>query len=78
MEHPWSSINASIEFDEMQLMQYRAVKYPRVPKANHSKNHLLVYRGVEYTSGASEKLADVSDHHSVVDLVPSAHQSIAA
>ena len=32
----------------MQLMQYRAVKYPRIPRVQDSKQHLLVYRGVEY------------------------------
>ena len=62
----------------MQLMQYRAVKYPRVAKVNSAKQHLLVYRGVEYTSYASDQLGEMSGHQSVADFVPRSHQSIAA
>ena len=62
----------------MQLMQYRAVKYPRVAKVNSAKQHLLVYRGVEYTSYVSEQLTEPSGDQSVPDFVPRSHQSIAA
>ena len=62
----------------MQLMQYRAVKYPRVAKVNSAKQHLLVYRGVEYTSYVSEQLTEPSGDQSVLDFVPRSHQSIAA
>ena len=63
----------SIDFDSMQLMQYRAVKYPRVAKINTAKPHLLVYRGVEYTSSVSEQLTEVSDHQSDHDFVRRSH-----
>ena len=63
---------------KMQLMQYRAVKYPRVAKVNSAKQHLLVYRGVEYRSYVSEQLTEPSGDQSVLDFVPRSHQSIAA
>ena len=62
----------------MQLMQYRAVKYSRVAKVNSAKQHLLVYRGVEYTSYVSEQLTKISDDQPVLDFVSRLHQSIAA
>lgn len=62
----------------MQLMQYRAVKYPRAPRVQQSKKHLLVYRGVEYTSHVSEQLNEASADQSGLDFVPRSHQSIAA
>ena len=59
-------------------MQYRAVKYSRVAKVNSAKQHLLVYRGVEYTSYVSEQLTKLSDDQPVLDFAPRSHQSIAA
>ncbi len=62
----------------MQLMQYRAVKYPRAPRVKGSKQHLLVYRGVEYTSRLSEMSGETSDVQNLHQFTPLSNQSLAA
>ena len=68
----------STDFDEMQLMQYRAVKYPRTPRVQDSKQHLLVYRGVEYKTRLSDSLDRQSGDHAVLQFPSAASESLAA
>jgi len=62
----------------MQLMQYRAVKYPRAPRVQESKQHLLVYRGVEYKTRLSEGLYRQSSEQTVLPSPAAANESLAA
>ena len=62
----------------MQLMQYRAVKYPRTPRVQDSKQHLLVYRGVEYKTRLSDSLDRQSGDHAVLQFPSAASESLAA
>ena len=78
MERPWPSINSSIVFDEMQLMQYRAVKYPRVARVQETKQHLLVYRGIEYKTRLSGDLGQRSGEQSLLRFPAGANESLAA
>ena len=74
----FAGIHQSTDFDEMQVMQYRAVKYPRTPRVQDSKQHLLVYRGVEYKTRLSDRLDHQSGEHAVPQFPSAAIESLAA
>lgn len=62
----------------MQLMQYRTVKYPRAPRVQQSKQHLLVYRGVQYKTRLFEGLCRQSSEQAVIPFPAAANESLAA